>query len=91
MHFEEALQIALSESLHTYNSSQEDEDLALAIRMSLANEDSQKQISYSDGGISSSTLRFDEILVLIPEQRSGIQKLITWEFKKIHLFGIPRR
>jgi Ubiquitin interaction motif len=72
LHFDEALQIALSESLHTYNSSQEDEDLALAIQMSLANEDSQKQFSCSDSGISSSTLRFDEILVLILEQYNGM-------------------
>jgi Ubiquitin interaction motif len=42
LHEEEALQAALSESLHLYHSLQEEEDLALAIQMSLVNEAERK-------------------------------------------------
>jgi len=54
LHFEEALQIALSESLHMYHSTKEEEDLALAIQMSLVNEEPNQQIERccSDNGIS---------------------------------------
>jgi hypothetical protein len=48
LHEEEALQIALSESLHMYQSSREERDLALAIRMSLAAESQGMQPNCSE-------------------------------------------
>jgi hypothetical protein len=50
-HEEEALQIALSESLHLYHSTQEEEDMALAIQMSLINEAEVKQDYHESGSI----------------------------------------
>jgi hypothetical protein len=44
LHFDEALQIALSESLDIHNSTKEEQDLALAIQMSLVNEEPDQQI-----------------------------------------------
>jgi Ubiquitin interaction motif len=50
VHEEEALQIALSESLHVYHTSKEEEDLARAIQMSLGRQDGEQERSYCDSG-----------------------------------------
>lgn len=60
LHFEEALQIALSESLGMYHSTKEEQELALAIQMSLVNEepDQQKEPWCSFSGIFLLKFRF---------------------------------
>lgn len=59
LHFEEALQIALSESLHIHNSTKEEQDLALAIQMSLVNEEPNQQIELCCSDVGNFLRKFE--------------------------------
>lgn len=70
LHFEDALQIALSESLHLYNSRKEEEDLELAIQMSTACQEHNN--SDRSGNIPEKVENVDKILVQMSRRFSGI-------------------